>query len=213
MKKKQIRPHISEGNRKMGDIPSWSLPSGKTCSPEACKYCFKNCYAQRIERRLANVRNAYAENLEMLETDPARVFRKIDNYMRDMDPPRRFRAHVSGDFYSCEYLLMWVTLSQRNPKVKILAFTKQFAILKEALTDLEERGVKWPKNLIIVCSAWPGMELPGWVAENFPVAYMQDGTEDRIPEGAYLCEGDCSGKCSGHCWEMKPGQAVVFKKH
>ena len=66
---------ISHGNSKMGAIPSVSLPACITCNPSAP--CFKKCYAAKLERIYKNTRNAYARNLDILETEPAHYWLQV----------------------------------------------------------------------------------------------------------------------------------------
>ena len=56
---------ISNGNSKMGKIPSVSLPPILTC-PKGTP-CAKRCYAKRIYNRYPSVKNAYDKELEALE--------------------------------------------------------------------------------------------------------------------------------------------------
>ena len=51
---------ISNGNSKMGKIPSVSLPSVVTCRKDCS--CKEKCYARKIERIRPNVRDSYAAN-------------------------------------------------------------------------------------------------------------------------------------------------------
>ena len=204
-----IKLNISVGNRKMGAIPSFSLPSGITCSDEACKTCYlDDCYGAAMERRLPNVRKSYAENLKLLQEDLEACRRWLNWYFDSPNAPRMFRIHVVGDFFSYDYLCMWLDVIRKHPETKFMAFTKQFDVIISRVMVI---GL--PDNLTLIASAWPGVELPAWVQERMPVAWLQDGTETRVPENAYHCDGNCAGECHGHCWSMKPGDSVVFEKH
>lgn len=204
------KTHISEGNRKMGAIPSFSLPSGVTCSREACATCYRDgCYGRAMERRLPSIRNAYAENYDLLRSDMSGCKEYLNWYFDSPNAPRMFRIHVVGDFFSREYLQMWIDVIRDHPQTLFMAFTKQFEVVQGHVIS----GAI-PENFALIASAWPGANLPDWVVEHMPIAYMQDGTETRVPDGAYLCDGDCAGNCRGQCWKMHAaGQAVVFEKH
>ena len=204
-----IKLNISRGNKKMGAIPSFSLPAGKTCSALACKTCYKqDCYGKAMEMRLPAVRNSYAQNLENLQRDLEGCRAFLNWYFDGPNAPRLFRIHVVGDFYSYEYFIMWLDVIRRHPDTHFIAFTKQFDVI---MTHVLVLGL--PVNLTLIASAWPGVEIPEWVQRTMPIAWMQDGTEYRVPDTAYLCDGDCSGACRGHCWNMNPGDSVVFEKH
>lgn len=191
--------HISDGNMKMGNLPSWSLPSGKTCSAQACKTCYnEGCYARKMERIRASVRNAYQDNHDACTKDLAGVERCLMEYFAAMTAPKYFRIHVAGDFYSKDYFEMWLRVIDANPGTKFMAFTKQFNIVA---------GYDLPQNFALIRSAWPGLELPDL---DLPTAWMDDGRDDRIPAGAIPCPGNCA--TCGRCWALD-GNDVVFKKH
>lgn len=95
---------ISDGNSKMGVVPSFSLPAGVTCSPEACRTCYKDgCYARKIERIRPNVHAAYMRNLQLCKENLQFVEQYFMCYFGGLNAPRVFRLHVSGDFFSTEY--------------------------------------------------------------------------------------------------------------
>lgn len=196
--------HISKGNSKTGAIPSFSLPSGKTCSAEACKTCFQQgCYARKIERLRPSVRNTYAENLAIARADLPHMEQELNAYFDMPNATRLFRIHVSGDFYSAEYFEMWLRVIRRHPGTRFLAFTKQRTIIAPYLSSL-------PDNLSLVWSSWPGVPVPRTVRTALPIAWMQDGTEKRITKSAVTCPGNCD--TCGRCWALD-GKDVVFHKH
>lgn len=200
--------NISMGNSKMGAIPSFSLPAGLSCAKGAFAPCFKDCYARKLQSRRPTVLHAYADNMGKLEENLPACEAWLNWWFDSPNAPRLFRIHVSGDFYSVQYFHMWQRIAKRHPQTSFLAFTKQFDVVKN--------GVCFhclPKNLILIASAWPGVDLPPWVKEELPIAYMQDGTETRIPESAHICTGNCAGECMGYCWNMRKGMAVVLPKH
>lgn len=53
--------HISDGNSKMGKVPSVSLLPGCTCAPGAPCFTSGECYALAL-KRYPTVWNAYSEN-------------------------------------------------------------------------------------------------------------------------------------------------------
>ena len=198
--------HISTGNSKMGRIPSFSLPSGRSCSAAACKSCYcEGCYAGKLERLRPSVRNAYADNYSVASDDLPGLESYLNWYFDSPNAPRLFRVHVSGDFFSAEYLAMWVRVTASHPDTKFLAFTKQYNLVGDW------GRANMPNNFRIVLSAWPGVEIPDGLTQEFPVAYMQDGRETRVPEDARACSGNCSD-CA-ECWYLGGGQSVVFHKH
>lgn len=199
--------HISNGNSKMGAVPSFSLPCGISCSLEARTTCYIDCYYRKhCEDRFTNVRKNARDNFFSCVHWPEWVEEKLNSYFSDPDAPCLFRIHVGGDFFSACYLNMWIRITKKHPNTKFLAFTKQFDVLTQVLRS----GIEIPENFSIVLSAWPGMDIPQFLKAQFPVAWMQDGTEDRVPESAVECNDNCA--MCGKCWATN-GTDVVFKKH
>jgi hypothetical protein len=63
---------------------------------------------------------------------------------------------------------------------------------------------------VIVFSAWPGMTFLN--PHGHRVAWMQDGSETRVPDDAIECPGNCES--CGLCFEHdRLGRDVVFHKH
>lgn len=204
MKAQSAVLHISKGNSKTGAIPSFSLPSGKTCSDIACKTCFQQgCYARKIERLRPVVRESYRANLLAIVESPQEAERELNSYFDLPNATRLFRIHVSGDFFSSDYIDMWLRVIRKHPNTQFLAFTKQADIIKPHLQDL-------PSNLSLVWSAWPSVPVPRDIRKKLPVAWMQDGTEKRVPKSAMECPGNCES--CGRCWALN-GKDVVFHKH
>lgn len=196
---------ITNSNIKMGAIPSFSLPSGVTCSKEACATCYLHgCYARKIERLRPNVLAAYQHNYQECLNDLPFVEQQLMHYFAEPNAPRLFRIHAHGDFYSVGYFDMWLRVIRANPQVKFLAFTKQYHMIHHALNDL-------PENLRLVWSAWPGVPVPPDIREKLTIAWMQDGTETRVPETAHHCSGKCQD-CNAQCWSNLKDD-VVFHKH
>jgi hypothetical protein len=119
--------------------------------------------------------------------------------------PRLFRWHVAGDILNSEYLHGMCRIAGANPRTHFLAFTKAFEIVNRY-----EDHKAVPGNLVIVFSAWPGMTFLN--PRSHRVAWMQDGTETRVPEDAIECPGNCES--CGMCYELERlGRDVVFHKH
>ena len=177
---------IGNGNRKIGLIPSWSLPHFETCNKRLRGHCAKHCYNTRIKLMFPNVWDMWRHNLWMLENHPVLAELLIRKYLY-MALPRVMRLHVAGDFYSRDYLDMWIRIAGDNGKTVFYGYSKMDGI----------DHAKLPDNLRILRSQWPGMPPPRQrnVRRN---CWVQDGTETRIPDGAMPCPGDCP-KCGFKC--------------
>ncbi|MBR4967863.1 MAG: hypothetical protein IKY19_06510 [Bacteroidaceae bacterium] len=195
--------NISQGNIKMGAIPSVSLPPIKTCRADAP--CKKDCYACRM-CRYKNVRNAYENNLELYNSDPDSYFNQLCGaFMMS----RYFRMHVSGDIPCRDYFARLIIAARRVPTCEILIFTKQYEIVN---TFIDDFGSAIPANLHVIFSNWGP-----WKTENphsFPETDVIN-TIDDLPAGGKLCGGNCTEcVCRGvGCWELKQGEKLYFIKH
>lgn len=194
---------ISNGNAKMGVIPSVSLPSCVTCNPSAP--CFKKCYARRIERLRPRVRDSYARNLDVLNADPDAYWLQVKAAALTC---RFFRYHVSGDIPNGEYLRKMVNLAHELPNTKFLAFTKQYHTVNEYLNG----GGVIPSNLKIIFSNWGE-----WKCENphgLPVCEVVPKGE-KPTDGWKICGGNCTEcACAGiGCWELKNGETIAIHEH
>ena len=195
--------HISNGNSKMGQIPSVSLPPVITCRAGAP--CIKDCYACKMCRIYKNVKNSYTENYELYKSDPDEFFKQIDGALK---MTRYFRFHVSGDFPSADYFSRAVDVVKNNPGTIALAFTKQF----EIVNDYIKAGGRIPENFKIIFSTWDG-----WTPDN-PYNMPESAVifkHTTVPDTWKICGGNCSEcACRGvGCWELKTGETIAFYKH
>ena len=196
---------ISQGNSKMGAIPSVSLPAGVTCRSD-CE-CSKKCYAKRLERMRPSVRQAYKHNYDLLNSDPNTYWREVE---ASIMMSRFFRFHVSGDIPDATYFEHMVDIARTNTHCEILCFTKKYDIVNSHINIVG----KLPKNLHIIFSGWRDIEMVN--PYNLPEAHVRyrDGST-TAREDAKLCGGNCA-ECAitdGGCWILKSGQQVVFNEH
>lgn len=196
---------ISNGNAKMGAIPSVSLPAGVTCRSD-CE-CSKKCYAKRLERMRPSVRQAYKHNYDLLNSDPNTYWREVE---ASIMMSRFFRFHVSGDIPDAAYFEHMVDIARTNTHCEILCFTKKYDIVNSHINIIG----KLPKNLHIIFSGWHDIEMVN--PYNLPEAHVRyrDGST-TAREDAKLCGGNCT-ECAitdGGCWTAKHGAQVVFNEH
>lgn len=194
---------ISNGNTKMGAIPSVSLPACVTCNPSAP--CFKKCYAAKLERIYKSVKNAYARNFDILNDDPAAYWQQVK---AAAVVTRFFRYHVSGDIPNAAYFAEMVKTAEEIPATKFLAFTKQY----QTVNDFINGGGVIPENLKIIFSSWGA-----WKCENphgLPVSEVIFKGETPA-EDWKICGGNCAEcACRGvGCWEVKNGETIAFYEH
>lgn len=82
---------ISDGNNKLGAIPSVSLIPVMDCGN--CAICAKSCYDLRNDMIYKEVIKTRAINSAILHEDPERYFNEIDGYL-NYRYPRAFRFHI-----------------------------------------------------------------------------------------------------------------------
>lgn len=187
---------ISTGNTKMGKVYNISLPPIKSCDSNSP--CFKSCYAIKSYRMFKYTKIAWDCNFELVMNDRDRYFNYIEEYLSKIKKPSLFRWHVAGDILDQEYFNSMNLIANKFSNWKFLAFTKKHDLKYDNLVN----------NLNIVFSMWPGW---GEINNDFPRAWMQDGTENRIIGKSYECNGNCE-KCQ-ICWHLKEKENVIFIKH
>ena len=189
--------HISRGNSKVGKIPNVSLTPGAGCSPLAPCRSRKTCYAFKALMYPATRAN-WAANLRQATVDLVGYMIEVGSYV-SINKPEFFRWHVGGDILNQSYLDGMKAVARENRATKFLCFTK--------MHDLDY--TRLPPNLTIVFSMWPGW---GNTEKKMPRAWMQDGTETRIPADALHCPGACEG--CGACWNLRNlNRDVYFSRH
>lgn len=178
---------ISTGNKKMGAIPSVSLPPVVTC--HNCETCAKKCYAVKLMRIYKSVKKAYYNNLDILNNDRNAYFLQVK---ASAMTTRFFRFHVSGDIVDIDYLDRMVKLARDCKKTEFLAFTKNYDDVNNYFTNHRK-----PKNLHL-----------------FPTASVI--LKGQTPNPSHkICGGNCSAcACQGvGCWELKKGETIAFYEH
>lgn len=211
---------ISEGNRKMGMIPSVSLPPIISCAIDVP--CKRMCYVIKNMAFRPLILRSYEKNWNVLFKNRDQYFDAIRN--RVIRNLIYFRYHVGGDIPDQDYYDRMIHLAKQVPDVKFLAMTKSYMTSNYRKWRLEgyphggpdftNEDIDYgdpPDNLSILISAWPGYPIPERL-KDFPIAFMQDGTEDRIPKNAFLCPHGCD-LCHA-CWDAKKrGIDIILPKH
>ena len=196
---------ISKGNSKMGCIPSVSLPPVTTCRPNAP--CIGKCYAHKLAKLRPSVRNAYSNNMTLLNEDPTTYWREVEATIM---LARYFRFHVSGDIPDETYLRRMVSVAARNTHCEILCFTKKYELVNQYLSE----GYCIPQNLHIIFSGWIGLEMANpFSLPEAHVKYKNGFTTAK--EDAIECGGNCT-ECAltdCGCWKLKSGQQILLNEH
>ena len=198
-----LKVSISKGNRKMGAIPSVSLPPIITC--KHCESCARKCYAAKLARIYKTTREAWNRNYKILLENRKFYF---DQVTAAAMISGFFRFHVSGDIVDVDYLDNMCKTARKCKNTRFLAFTKNY----EDVNNYFETHKK-PRNLQLIFS----LPFDGAMIENphnMPTAaVIFKGNE---PKSDYkICGGNCTDcACRGvGCWELKKGETIAFYEH
>ena len=163
--------HISEGNEKT-NCYSFDLPAKTTC-PGSTEACRKACYAFKLSQVYANVGKKYLRNMDFTDS-PQFVRYMIQNIPHGCE----FRIHVSGDFFSVEYIEKWKAIAKARPDVTFYAYTRSWRI-EELWFAIMELNALSNVNVNLSVDMETGMpEAP--YADDYRWCYLS--SDDSAPE-------------------------------
>ena len=199
---------ISRNNKKMGLIPSVSLPAIVTCNAAApCARPGSLCYAQAMEKNThhSSVIKSYYKNLLCWLYDPDAYFLQVK---AAAVVSGFFRYHVSGDIPNAQYFKCMIDTARAVPHCQFLAFTKQYKIVNDFL----DAGGVIPENLHVIFSSWFNWKCPN--PHGLPVCEIVKDI-NNAPGNWYKCTGNC-GNCCGcraGCFFAKRGDTIAIQQH
>jgi len=207
-----IKPYVtvSEKNKKIGKIGNFSLPPVKGCTKH-CVHCMSYCYARPIYSRFPTARYAWDKNLATVKKSLPRFEESLGIFL-SIYKGTFFRIHVSGDFFSQDYLEAWFRIIKTS-KVKFFAFTRAY--------DLD--WTNKPSNLKRIWSV-DDKNIDAVPNDGTSRAYVTEVGDIRKPtrKGEKVFECLCnSGKydadecthCGYRCAKMSNRWSVNFTKH
>ena len=199
------RVSISKGNTKMGEIASVSTLPFMTCPSRCAETCGAACYAAKLANLRSNVLKSWARNTAMALYNPSEYWKQIDRAIKSV---RFFRFHVSGDIMNATYFAHMVEIARNNPHTEILAFTKQYEIVNNWVSE----NCEIPENLHILFSGWTNLKPIN--PYNFPETNIVEHGE-KPHDNWKMCGGNCF-ECAMNncgCWNAKHGETIAFNKH
>lgn len=191
-----LKPLLSNQNHKLGKLSSFSLPQC-SCDKVMSKECRKYCYANYMKRLYPSWKNKMMYNYRAAKSP--NFIERICHELKEGSV--YVRIHVSGDFYSQEYLEKWYKIADRNPRQVFYCYTKSISL------DYSKR----PKNFIVFLS-----DDKLRLQEHY---YKFDGVAtisfDKKPiEGFTLCRHQVNGTHCAYCGLcMEKGNRVYFNIH
>ena len=113
---------FQKGNTKIHrSVLCFSLPPVVSCPcHDLCQSC---CYAARAYRQYPTVRRSWDRNFDLAKNMPD-YFYEIAMRELGLLKQKVIRLHVSGDFFSKNYIELWDRVVARNPDKKFYAYTK-----------------------------------------------------------------------------------------
>lgn len=137
--------------------------------------CVKFCYARSGTYNFRNVKAAHVRNLETYLNDPGgwmvSMLDELDKprfrarpdrpHLPDLDRSHLspevaaimdaggavIRVHDSGDFFSEEYLLSWLSVASQTPDKLFYAYTKEVSLFKRVATEHAPPNFLWCYSL------------------------------------------------------------------
>lgn len=120
-------------------IFNWTLPAfGVTLTdgtnmnvcPQAGA-CASFCYARSGTYNFSNVKRRHIQNLEYILEDPDGWFEQM---LAEVQMPKmkgkHIRIHDAGDFFSEDYLHLWIRIAELTPDVTFYCYTKEVTMFK-----------------------------------------------------------------------------------
>ena len=202
-------PHISDGNMKVGLLPSFSI-STKSCDmiPGPTEQgCGAHCYAKKLERIYSNTRKRYEMNFA-----DSQLPNFVDTMITEIGLSKAvkkvgiFRIHVAGDFYCQKYVDDWIKIVKAYPSVSFYAYTKGYNL------DFSQR----PDNLVMKLSddkdLWPAEQgkFDGVARVYEP---DQPCPKGFVPCGSQRVTGMTCAKCKMCTGKLGRKANVGFKRH
>lgn len=124
--------YIENGNNKVGykndrydKTLVWNLPPVITC-PCASNWCLENCY-NADERKDVFPIDKWVNNYHLFKSSPDQVKNQIISTLNDGGNGKiAFRIHSSGDFFSVDYIYMWIDIIKESRHVDFWAYTRSW---------------------------------------------------------------------------------------
>lgn len=229
---RDCRPHISEGNMKMGGVPSFStIPTDGIVRNKAgvaiseisgtckgvCDSCKSDCYAVRMFKRTfqANLIRSWIENTILMRERIGLVKEALIAFC-ETKRPKSFRINVSGEIEDVTTLRMWCDVAADCKNTTFYLYTKNTAVLAEFIGDSNPKEV-FPGNLHINISQWNNTVINPWGFHEFVYDDHTNPDVMNLPHCPAVDEhGKSTGiKCEqcGRCSRAEWGTKTAVHRH
>ena len=142
--------------------------------------CRSECYARKGRFSLASVRAAHRRNLRAAR-EPQFADRLVEEIGRGSASV--VRIHVSGDFFSADYVRAWSLVAEAHPRVTFFAYTRSWRSgdIRPALDSFAVLS-----NVRLWFSADRETGLPTDLPYGVRVAWLETAREEVVPDGVDL---------------------------
>ena len=182
---------IQSGNTKLHNCYMFNLPA----SHEVCGRLCSKCYAHREQVRFPSVLSARTDRY-LASLQPNFPQQIISELSKLQSPPKWFRIHASGEFYSQAYVDSWYTICSNYPTIGFYAYTKR-------LKDFDFSKLKALPNMALINS--------------YHFGSVNYGPLSSAPSKAFICPSSKSIRCGIECTYCMTKQAqhngVYFHVH
>lgn len=179
--KEKIRNLLVAGNSTMPKtVGIFNLPALTTCLPS--EWCREHCYALKGRFCWSNVKSAHKWHLRQ-----SRRTNFVDKMVKEIKR-RKFlfvRVHISGDFYSEEYIAKWAAIARACSGVIFRTNTKRIDFLQFMKNIL-------PGNFVVRESTDYTRKHRGFYSQAAIIGTT--GTENF-----FTCHDNCL-QCMFYCW-------------
>lgn len=175
---------ITENPTMPSNVGIFNIPPLLTCYPS--KWCKEHCYALHRRFLWPSVKKAMMWRYKQsLKKD---FVSKMIEELKRRKSIKRVRIHITGDFYSEEYIYKWAEIAKNFSNIIFRTNTKQirfFPLMKKI----------FPINVVIREST----DVSRPTTNTFPQAAIE-GVKGS--EKFYKCLDDCQA-CNFYCWRNR----------
>lgn len=199
---------LISGNNDKINTKSFNLPAHASC-PGASDWCKSHCYASKGRYVFGTVRKMYKRNLRAVKEGKSTFSRLVAEIPKE----GVFRIHSSGDFFSVNYIQMWIDICKSKSDIKFWGYTRSW-IIPELRDKLEE--LRSLSNVEIFASIDPTvLQIPpkGWRVASVEGDDRYTGI--TCPEQLAKKKGlnvPCT-KCKFCFDKNRKGRNVIFLEH
>ena len=94
--------------------------------------CASFCYARSGTYNFSNVKRRHIQNLEYILEDPDGWFNQmLEEVQKPKMVGKHIRIHDAGDFFTEDYLRLWIKIAELTPEVTFYCYTKEVSMFKK----------------------------------------------------------------------------------